>query len=448
MGGQSDRALGGTGAVTGGPSAGDPYLPAHGDDGWSARHYDLRLKYPPDGNRLDGRATISAVARRELTAVALDLAGLDATKVTVDGRRPKRFTHRKGKLLIALAQPLRAGAGFELAVGYGGRPPPGRGNWGEGGWEELTEGALVAGQPDGAPSWFPCNDHPADKATYRLEVTVDSPFTVIANGRWVGRRPAAGTTTWVYEQHEPMATYLATVQVGHYDIRETTAGRVKLRVARPARLRAASDTDFGRQPQMVECFTERFGAYPFGTYTVVITDDELEIPVEAQNVSVFGANHVDGRRSYERLVAHELAHQWFGNSLGVAQWRDIWLNEGFACYAEWIWSEAAGGPTAQDLAQRYLKRLRNSPQDLLLADPGPDLMFDDRLYKRGALTVHAVRLALGDDPFFTMLRAWVDDHRHGTVSTDGFLAHVAGAGPGALEAVLPWVTETAVPRSW
>jgi aminopeptidase len=252
----------------------------------------------------------------------------------------------------------------------------------------------------------------------------------------------------MYEQDEPMATDLATVQVGHYELRESSAGPVTLRVARPARLGAAADVDFGRQPEMLQCFTERFGAYPFGTYTVVVADDELEIPVEAQSVSIFGANHVDGQRTHERLVAHELAHQWFGNSLGVARWRDIWLNEGFACYAEWIWSEAGGGPPARELAERYLQRLRGRAQDLLLADPGPDLMFDDRLYKRGALALHAVRLTLGDEAFFATLRAWVDAHRHGTVTTDDFLAHVAGAGPGALEALRPWVTETAVPPSW
>src|SRR4051794_12963800 len=444
MGREPDRSVGGTG-VTGLPSAGDSYLPAHGDDSWAASHYDLTLRYRPSGNRLDARAVIRAVAVRPVSSVALDLVGLAVTKVTVDGRRPKRFTQRKGKLLIALAHPVGPGQEFQVDVAYGGRPRPVRGNWGEVGWEELREGALVAGQPDGAPTWFPCNDHPADKASYRLTITVDNPFTAIANGRLVHQKRGAGATTWVYEQDEPMASYLATVQVGHYEIRRGPTGPVALGVARPARLGRAADVDFARQAEMMDCFTEFFGPYPFDTYTVVVTDDELEIPLEAQSVSIFGANHVDGRRTYERLVAHELAHQWFGNSVGVARWKDIWLNEGFACYAEWIWSEAGGGPRAQELADRYGKRLRASAQDLMLADPGPELMFDDRLYKRGALALHAVRRTLGDEPFFEMLRAWADVHRHGTVTTDDFLAHVAAVSPGALDALRPWIVEVAVP---
>jgi aminopeptidase len=154
----------------------------------------------------------------------------------------------------------------------------------------------------------------------------------------------------------------------------------------------------------------------------VVVDDELEIPVEAQGLSVFGANHLDGRRSTERLVAHELAHQWFGNSLTLGTWRDIWLHEGFACYAEWLWSQSSGGDTTDALARKARSRLAGLPQDLMLADPGPVLMFDDRVYKRGALTLHALRLTVGETAFFALLRAWTAQHRHATVTTADFVA--------------------------
>ncbi len=156
---------------------------------------------------------------------------------------------------------------------------------------------------------------------------------------------------------------------------------------------------------MLEVFQDLFGPYPFAEYTAVVTDDDLEIPLEAQGISVFGANQVDGRRGSERLVAHELAHQWFGNSLTVGRWQDIWLHEGFACYAEWLWAERADGRPAGDAAGAAWSRLSGLPQDLVLADPGPDLMFDDRLYKRGALTLHVLRCSVGDDRFFALLRA-------------------------------------------
>jgi aminopeptidase len=147
---------------------------------------------------------------------------------------------------------------------------------------------------------------------------------------------------------------------------------------------------------MMTVFERLFGAYPFPQYTVVITEDELEIPIEAQGMSAFGANQLRDDHAEERLVAHELAHQWFGNSLTVQAWRHIWLNEGFACYAEWLWSEQSGGPSADRHATRHWQRLAGLPQDLVVADPGPKRMFDARLSKQGALTLHPGWIETGD----------------------------------------------------
>jgi aminopeptidase N len=197
---------------------------------------------------------------------------------------------------------------------------------------------------------------------------------------------------------------------------------------------------------MMELFQELFGPYPFGEYAVVVTEEELDVPVEAQGLSLFGANHVDGARSSERLVAHELAHQWFGNSVTIADWRHIWLNEGFAKYAEWLWSERSGGRTAHQLAANAHRKLSSLPQDLRLADPGRKLMFDDRLYERGGLVLHAVRCALGDEVFFRMLRGWVALHRGGSVTTAAFTAHVARFGAEPLDDLFSaWLRETALP---
>ncbi|WP_433239363.1 M1 family metallopeptidase [Streptosporangium sp. CA-135522] len=416
------------------------YFPMHGDDGYRVEHYDLSLDYRVPANRLGGIARLSAVARGPLDRLSLDLGAFRVGGVLVDGR-PVRFTHRGGKLHLA---PGRLGAGpFSVEVRYSGIPRPVSSHWGGLGWEQLTDGVIVASQPIGAPSWFPCNDRPDDKAGYRISVTTASPYTVIANGELVSRRRAASATTWVYEQAEPMASYLASVQIGRYQQAELGPG---MRLAFPARLALRVRHDFGRQDRMMEVFCERFGPYPFGSYTAVVVDDELEIPVEAQGMSIFGVNHVDGRRGEERLVAHELAHQWFGNSLTAAAWRDIWLHEGFAAYAEWIWSEASGGPAAGDHAARWHRRLAALPQDFVLADPGAPNLFDDRVYKRGALTLHALRRVLGEAPFFALLREWTAGHRHGSVTTEQFAALVTRRTPEPVEGLLSaWLYGSRLP---
>ncbi len=265
-------------------NAGDPYVPEHGDESYGVAHYDLELTYRPSSNRLDGVAALDVTVCAPLTRLSLDLAGLQVGKVTVDGRRSKKYVQRKNKLVITLDRPRPAGDSVHVVVSYSGHPKPIRGRWGEVGWEELHEGALVAGQPNGAPSWFPCNDRPSDKATYRIAVTTDAPFTVVANGALTEWRPHAGTATWVYERTEPMASYLAAVHVGHYELCDIDNGGVVQRIARPARLAAPVAKDFDRQSEMLRVFGELFGPYPFRTYTVVVTDDPLEIPLEAQDV--------------------------------------------------------------------------------------------------------------------------------------------------------------------
>lgn len=427
------------------PSA-DPYLPGNGDEGYHAAHYDLAITYRPRTNRLDGHVVVDVIALRGLRTLNFDLAQLTVSKVSVAGARMKRFAQHGAKLLVTLAEAIDQGTTVRVSIFYSGHPTPISGPWGTVGWEELTDGALVAGQPNGAPSWFPCNDRPSDKATYRISVSTDSEFSVAANGALVTRRRSASRTTWVYVQREPMATYLATVHIGRYELRVLPGSEVAQHAVAPGRLSARIAADFAKQDRMMRCFVERFGPYPFDTYTLVVTEDPLEIPLEAQGMSIFGSNHIDGRGTHERLVAHELAHQWFGNSLTPSRWADIWLNEGFACYAEWLWTEASEGPSAREHAERHWRRLREAPQDLLLADPGPELMFDERLYKRGALALHSLRSVIGAPGFFRLLHAWTSDNRHGSVTTDAFLAHAAThVGEVAGDVLRPWLFERRLP---
>lgn len=402
----------------------DPYVPERGDGRYAVSHYDLDLDYKVATNRLSGRATLDVRVVEPTDRLDVDLAGLRVSKVAVDGR-PVKYAHRADRLTVRLPKRLAPGARLRLSIRYGGTPGPARSRWGSVGWEELADGVLVASQPSGAATWFPCNDHPSDKPTYRIAIACDSPYDVVATGRLTSKRVSGSRTTRVFEQGRPMATYLAAVHIGQYTHVALADLPVPQKVVLPAHLEAEARTELGRQPQMMALFEDLFGPYPYEDYTVVITPDELEIPLEAQGMATFGPNWLTGHRKEERLVAHELAHQWFGNSLTIAAWQDIWLNEGFACYAEWLWAEVADGIPAEVSAHAHHARLGHLQQDLVLGDPGPRLMFDDRVYKRGALTLHVLRRNLGDETFFELLRDWVRTNAHGSVTTGMFTEQLA-----------------------
>lgn len=444
----------------------DPYTPGHGSAEYQVSRYELYLDYRVSTNRLSGHAAIAARSSVFLDKVVLNLAGLRVLKVQLDGQRVRRFSQRGNQLIIVPPRPLPAGTDFSLDIRYDGTPGPLRGNWGEVGWEELTDGVLVAGQPTGAPSWFPCNDHPSQKASFGFTITTDANYRVVCNGVLVSRHATASRETWVFEQAEPMATYLATVQIGRYDLRRLAfqtpppshradvpdglGATVPQYVAAPPALMSSATAALARQGQMMETFEACFGPYPFAGYTVVVADDPLEIPLEAQSLSVFGPNHLNQQWNDQRLIAHELAHQWFGNSLTATTWTDIWLHEGFACYAEWIWSEASGNLPASQRAVAAWQGLATQAQDLLVGDPSPELMFDDRVYKRGALALHALRQAAGDVLFFELLQRWTESFRHGGVTTADFMDtadRTCGDIPGFdTRAILtPWLYRAALP---
>jgi aminopeptidase N len=424
----------------------DPYVPGHGDLSFDVDHYALELTYNVESNGLSGRAVISATALDDLDRFELDLYHLRVSKVTVDGAAPAKYSHHKSRLVVRPKTPIAAGDSFTVVVAYAGSPRPMPGLDGDAGWEELSDGVIVASQPHGAPSWFPCNDRPSNKATYEIEVTAPVGYVVVANGVLDSQRRRSGSVTWRHVESAPMATYLATVQIGRYESVEDD-GVVPIRTVFPTGSRSESVAAFSRQGEMMELFVRLFGDYPFASYTAVVTEDELEIPLEAQGLSVFGSNFTTRDWEHQRLVAHEMAHQWFGNSVTLANWRDIWLHEGFACYAEWLWSEESGGPTADEQAEEHWERLDQLPQDLVLGDPGPDLMFDDRVYKRGALLLHALRLTIGDADFFELLRTWTNRYATGSVVTEEFVAVAAelcGAGVGSLFDA--WLRDTVLPE--
>ncbi|QRJ58085.1 M1 family metallopeptidase [Corynebacterium macginleyi] len=425
----------------------DPYTGVDFNLGFKVTHYRLDLNYRVEPNLLHGEAILSVHAVENLTSLTLDLGGaMVARRVTAKhAPRVTKFHQSSGKLRLRFTEEIAADTKFELHIRYGGSPRPIRTTWGEIGWEETESGALVASQPNGAPSWFPCDDTLSEKALYDIIITADSPFTVISNGELVSRKASGSTTQWHYRTRHPMATYLATVQVGEfssYSLGPNTQAWA------PAFLRDRVREEFSQQQEMVDFFSSIYGPYPFPTYQVVITEDELEIPLEAQGLSIFGSNHVKGDHAFERLIAHELSHQWFGNSVGLSEWKDIWLNEGFACYSEWLWGEHKGAVSARRAARSHYHVLTRKRQDIQISDPGARDMFDDRVYKRGALAVHAIHRLLGD-AFFPTLSSYLTQHQHSVVQSGDLLSAFRSAAPDAAlfdTTVTAWLDETALPK--
>lgn len=409
------------------PDGADAYVPGHGDLSFDVDSYELTLDYTLAGNRLVGKAVIHCRIAADPAAdgvqhVEFDLHHLlKVTKLSVSGARVARFGQQRSRLFIRFEKPLAPGTPFVVTVQYQGTPGPMRGLDGDAGWEELTDGVIVASQPHGSPTWFPCNDRASSKARYRFVVTTDAGYTIVANGNLERRRHAGRRATWTYDAPQAMSPYLATLQIGPYQTRELRPAPREVRLVFPPRVREEVRRAFARQVDMIDFFSRCYGEYPFDSYTAVITDDDLEIPLESQTLSTFGANFATTDWQSQRLIAHELAHQWFGNALTAASWVDIWLHEGFACYSEWLWSEESGGPSADEQAREHGGRLNRLPQDLRLHDPGPKDMFDDRVYKRGALTLHALRRLLGDELFFALLKRWVAEHRYGLVTSEEFI---------------------------
>jgi aminopeptidase N len=433
--------------VAGAASAGDSYLPGNGNGGYGVDRYELDLRYRVATNRLDATATIRATSTQLLQKFSFDLSRLRVDKLRIEGQRGATFRQSTTKLTVTPAIPIPPGASFTVVIEYSGSPVPRPSTWGPVGWEELDDGVLVASQPSGAPSWFPCNDDVADRASYGIRVATEQVYTVVGTGVQTQHSVSSGRGHWVFEQAEPTASYLVTLQIGRYVRTPFEFGSVPGALVYPAGLREGVLADFSQLPAMMELFEALFGPYPFPAYTVIVTPDVLEIPLEAQAMAIFGSNHAGGTGAVERLVAHELAHQWFGNSVGLQSWKHIWLNEGFACYSEWLWSEHKGGPSADTLARQFRRALVGQSTHIVVGDPGPVLMFDDRVYKRGALTLHALRRTIGDEKFFDLVREWTAAHRFGVVGTDDFRALAATYAEKPLDSLFDaWLFGEAVPR--
>ena len=439
--------------VAGSPGLGDPFFPLAGNGGYDVKHYSLHLDYQRADNQLDATAVIVARATQGLSRFDLDLRGFEISRLNVNGI-PARFTRDGQELIVTPRFPLRDGWPFVVRIDYAGQPtevidPDTTSE----GWVPTADGAFVVNEPQGSPGWYPSNDNPRDKATYDFEITVPEGITAIANGRLLWKKTRSGKTTWRWFEDSPMAPYLATATNGVFDLRIDRVGGIPLyqavdpNVGNPT----LSFERLAAEAEIIRFFSDLYGRYPFSTGGGVVDNGGVGYALESQTKAMYDVQSSSAGAPGASTVVHEVSHQWFGNSVTLTVWPDIWLNEGFATWSEWIYAERHGGPTAAEqfdieFARPATSSFWTNPPAAL---PGPEVMFSSPPYDRGAMTLQALRVKVGDSVFFDILRRWYRDNRDGNVTTDDFIALAESESGQQLDEFFDiWLYQPRKPESW
>ncbi|MER7012326.1 M1 family metallopeptidase [Saccharopolyspora sp. NPDC000359] len=407
----------------GAPGAGDEYFPGYGNGGYDVSHYDIQVRYQPADDHLRGTTTIVAKPTQDLTAFNLDFA-LTPKSVRVNGL-PAEFSQNGTELTVTPAETLPEGSLATFVVEYEGVPSTVEVD-GLNPWIRTSDGALAVGQPEISAWWFPGNDHPRDKATFDISVTVPDGTEAVANGVNTDRSSLAGWTTWKWRTTKPTATYLAFFAAGQYEVNERAGAFGQPYVSAYSdglgELEGPAKASVERTPEVLEFLSGVLGEYPFEAQGGLVSAEGMNFALENQTRPTY--SHLffrDGANT--SVVVHELAHQWFGDSVSVDTWRNIWVNEGFASYAEWLWSEAQGTGTAQELFDHYYAQY---PADdpfwqVTPGDPGKEAVFDGAVYDRGAMTLQALRNVVGDEVLLDIVRTWVAQKQYGTATVEEFI---------------------------
>ena len=433
------------------PGLDDPYFPGLGNGGYDVQHYTIDIKVDVTGNYFSGITTIDSIATQDLSAFNLDFNGVDVYSASVNAASAKTALNNS-ELTITPAKFLPDAEPFTTEIHYAGtlKPLPDQQTFASLGWLSTNSGVAALGEPTGASVWFPVNEHPLDKATYTFRISVKKPLVAVANGTLesVSDDPTdPNESVYVWQMRQPMASYLAILAVGVYTRQDSQSPNgITIRNYFPSDQADQGIQAFSKQGNMLDFFSDIFGAYPFDEYGALVIDVPIGFSLETQSLTTFTPRVMraalqNNPENGEGTIAHEMVHQWFGDNVSLKSWQDIWLNEGFATYGSWLWFEHAysrkvldsivqaseasldgdtlrrQGRTADEIQQTLL-------QFAITGDPSAKKLFDTAgVYYRGALTLHALRLTVGDDAtFFSILKTYQQTYQYGNATTADFIA--------------------------
>ncbi len=397
----------------------EPFFPRSGNRGYNVKSYDVSLGYQPRSGQLTARDTIVATATTGLSRFSLDLDGLKVTSVSVEGEKAK-WSRGRGKVKIVPATPLTKGERFTVELRYQGQPrkvidPDGSTE----GWYRTSDGAVGVGEPVGTAAWLACNNAPRDKASFAIQITVPAGVKAMSNGRLLSRRKVDRRVRWSWSEPAPLATYLALVDIGDGKLVTGHVGKLPTWTLIDPRLVKKSRASIGSLPEIIRWESHLYGPYPFAAAGSVVDVADLQYALETQSRPIYAF------APDRTTVVHETAHQWFGDSVSLERWPNIWLNEGFATWTQWYFAETHGQRSAQEVFAELYRRpasetgFWNPPS----GHPGQAKnLFITSTYVRGAMTLQALRDKIGTHDLLRILRTWATEHRHANGDIEEFIA--------------------------
>ncbi|HNZ06620.1 MAG TPA: M1 family aminopeptidase [Candidatus Cloacimonadota bacterium] len=392
--------------------------------GFDVQKYEITLSINDQSHVITGNVLATVLAEQSLSSLQYELRSLTVSSVLVNGS-PAAYTHTNGVITISLNIP--AGQTFTTQVFYSGVP-------------QLTSDIYHIGMifsantvftisdPDAARQWWPCYDHPWDKALVDLHITMRSDWKVAANGLRDGitdHGNGSSTTHWL-GQH-PMTTYLVCVTAGPYVEIPQTAGTLPIMNFVMQNQYNNALIDFQHLPDMIQYFSQVFGPYPFEKYGQTVVSMSTYGAMEHQTMTTLGNYIITGNGIYEVVIAHELAHQWYGNAVSFLTFKDVWLSEGFATYSEHLWTDKRFGWDSAcayvgSSYHQYYNNWENSAGPQTIYNPSFNNYFAPPSYEKAASVLHMLRLKIGNANFFALLNQWFTAHMHGNVITSEFQA--------------------------